>query len=117
MPAEAAPCREPTEKGEAMNHTGEKSTNSFALGLLIGAAAGAGLALLFAPKAGSELRGQIGESVSSWKDAAGRKVREVTDRASATMGDLQSSMSKTNPAPGSVTDAVDASRSNGRTRL
>ena len=109
--------RELTEKGEAMNYTGEKSSYSFALGLLIGAAAGAGLALLFAPKAGSELRGQIGESVSGWKDAAGRKLRNVTDRASATMNDLQSSISKASTSSGSVTDAVDAGRSNGRSRL
>ena len=93
-----------------MSYTNDKSTSSFAIGLLIGAAAGAGLALLFAPKAGSELRGQIGESVSSWKDTAGKKLRNVADRASAGLNDLQSSMGKTTATTLSDTP-IDANRS------
>ena len=96
-----------------MNYTGQKntgmSTSSFAIGLLVGAAAGAGLALLFAPKAGSELRGQIGESMSSWKDAAGKKIRNVADRAGAGLSDLQSSMGKTSATTPET--PFDASRS------
>ena len=95
-----------------MNRTGEKSSSNFAIGLLVGAAAGAGLALLFAPKAGSELRGQIGESVSSWKDSAGRKLRNVADRAGAGINEFQSSMSKTGGSSRDLSDTpMDASRS------
>ena len=50
---------------------------------------GVGLALLFAPKAGSVLRENIGESVDSLRDAIARRYREVAGRAGVELDDLQ----------------------------
>jgi len=49
---------------------------SFVMGLLTGTVLGAGLGMLFAPKAGSELRSQLGTQLS---DSTGR-LREVADQ-------------------------------------
>ena len=50
--------------------------------LLIGAGIGAALALLFAPKSGRELRGDIADVTKRGLDAAGEGVRRVSERAS-----------------------------------
>jgi gas vesicle protein len=54
----------------------EEGGGSFLMGLLAGTVLGAGLGMLFAPKAGSELRSQIGSSIA---DGTGR-LREVADQ-------------------------------------
>ena len=54
----------------------EEGGGSFLMGLLAGTVLGAGLGMLFAPKAGSELRSQIGSQIS---DSTGR-LREVADQ-------------------------------------
>ena len=48
--------------------------------LLLGAALGAGLALLFAPKSGKELRRDLGKSVRGFKDLASETLGELKDR-------------------------------------
>jgi gas vesicle protein len=53
----------------------EESGGSFLMGLLAGTVLGAGLGMLFAPKAGSELRSQIGSQIA---DQTG-KIREAAD--------------------------------------
>ena len=53
----------------------EEGGGSFLMGLLAGTVLGAGLGMLFAPKAGSELRSQIGSQVA---DQTG-KIREVAE--------------------------------------
>ena len=53
----------------------EEGGGSFLMGLLAGTVLGAGLGMLFAPKAGSELRSQIGNQIA---DQTG-KLREVAD--------------------------------------
>ena len=65
----------------------EEGSGSFLMGLLAGTVLGAGLGMLFAPKAGSELRGQLGEQAnrlrSSANDAYGaasEKVSQMVDR-------------------------------------
>ena len=63
---------------------GDVGGSTFMLGLLTGAAIGAGLALLFAPKTGSETRRQLSEQAGNWRDAATKTYR----RASQTAGDL-----------------------------
>ena len=50
--------------------------------LLIGAGIGATLALLFAPKSGRELRGDIADLSRKGLDAAGEGAREIGERAS-----------------------------------
>jgi gas vesicle protein len=81
-----------------MNNMNESSNSGFIVGMLVGAVAGAGLALLFAPKKGSQLRGEIGESMTTFKDAASKRLREVADRAgtgiNAGLSDLNSAVGK-----------------------
>lgn len=54
----------------------EEGGGSFLMGLLAGTVLGAGLGMLFAPKAGSELRTQLGTQLA---DQTGR-IREVADQ-------------------------------------
>ena len=54
----------------------EEGGGSFLMGLLAGTVLGAGLGMLFAPKAGSELRSQLGTQLA---DQTGR-IREVADQ-------------------------------------
>src|SRR5215211_6054249 len=53
----------------------EDGGGSFLMGLLAGTVLGAGLGMLFAPKAGAELRSQLGTQLA---DQTG-KLREVAD--------------------------------------
>ena len=59
----------------------EGSGGGFMMGLLTGTVLGAGLGMLLAPKAGSELRGAIGEQARSWGNAASEQYRRATEAA------------------------------------
>jgi gas vesicle protein len=63
--------------------------SGFTTGVLMGAMVGAALALLFAPKAGADLRGDLGESVSSVRDAVSRRYRELAQRAGIELENLE----------------------------
>jgi gas vesicle protein len=52
----------------------------FLLGLIAGSAIGAGLALAFAPRRGSELRRLMTESANDLSHAASQRYQEVTTR-------------------------------------
>ena len=52
----------------------EEGGGSFLMGLLAGTVLGAGLGMLFAPKAGSELRSQLSESATKLRSTAGESV-------------------------------------------
>src|SRR5262245_66057586 len=54
--------------------------------LLIGAGIGATLALLFAPKSGRELRGDIADYTKRGLDAAGEQARQLGTRAGEVYG-------------------------------
>jgi len=54
--------------------------------VLVGTALGAAVALLFAPKAGSELRGQLADATSRIRQRAG----QAYNRASSAMDDMTS---------------------------
>jgi gas vesicle protein len=54
---------------------------SFVMGLLTGTVLGAGLGLLFAPKAGSALRNQLSEQAGDLANQASEGVRKVTENA------------------------------------
>jgi gas vesicle protein len=54
--------------------------------LLIGAGIGATLALLFAPKSGRELRGDIADYTKRGVDAAGERARVIGERAGELYG-------------------------------
>ena len=65
----------------------EEGSGSFLMGLLAGTVLGAGLGMLFAPKPGSELRGQLGEQASRLRSTANdaygtatEKVGQMVDR-------------------------------------
>jgi gas vesicle protein len=55
---------------------------SFVIGLLTGTVLGAGLGMLFAPKSGSELRGQISEQAGHLKNAASEQYKRASETAS-----------------------------------
>ena len=54
---------------------------SFVMGLLTGTVLGAGLGMLFAPKAGSELRGQISDQANNLANQASEGYRKATESA------------------------------------
>ena len=82
----------------------EEGGGSFLMGLLAGTVLGAGLGMLFAPKAGSELRSQLGSSIADGtgrlRDAADQtysqaseKVSQMVDRGREAYDRARSSMS------------------------
>ncbi len=52
----------------------------FWIGMVIGAAVGAAIATMYAPKAGDETRGQVAEGVRKFKDVAAEKGRKMLRR-------------------------------------
>ncbi len=54
---------------------------SFVMGLLTGAVLGAGLGMLFAPKAGSELRDQLSDQAGNLANQASDGYRKATENA------------------------------------
>ena len=60
----------------------ESSGNGgFMMGLLTGTVLGAGLGMLLAPKAGSELRGAIGEQARTISNAASEQYKKASEAA------------------------------------
>jgi len=66
----------------------EEGGGSFLMGLLAGTVLGAGLGMLFAPKAGAELRSQLGSTLA---DGTGR-LRDVADQTYSQASDKVSQM-------------------------
>src|SRR5438105_14488438 len=54
---------------------------SFVMGLLTGTVLGAGLGMLFAPKAGAELRNQLSEQAGNMANQASEGYRRATESA------------------------------------
>src|SRR6185436_965148 len=59
----------------------ESGGGSFVMGLLTGTVLGAGLGMLFAPKAGAELRGQISEQAGNLANQASEGYRRASENA------------------------------------
>ena len=59
----------------------DQSGGSFMLGVLTGAFVGAGLALLFAPKTGTEIRAQLGEQYRGLADRVGEQTQHLRSAA------------------------------------
>src|SRR5712675_845871 len=55
---------------------------SFVMGLLTGTVLGAGLGMLFAPKAGADLRGQISEQAGTIANTASEGYKRAAETAS-----------------------------------
>jgi gas vesicle protein len=72
-----------------MLHDRHDPSFGFTSGILTGAVIGGALALLFAPKAGTQLREELGESMGSLRDALARRYRELADRAGVEVENLQ----------------------------
>jgi gas vesicle protein len=53
----------------------------FMMGLLTGTVLGAGLGMLLAPKAGSEIRGAIGEQAKNWSNVANEQYKKASETA------------------------------------
>ena len=56
---------------------------SFVMGLLTGTVLGAGLGMLFAPKAGSELRSQVAEQAGNLANTASEGYRRASESAAS----------------------------------
>ncbi|HEV3139432.1 MAG TPA: YtxH domain-containing protein [Vicinamibacterales bacterium] len=67
---------------DRFDNEGSGNGSSFVMGLLTGTVLGAGLGMLFAPKSGSELRGQIAEQAGSLANTASDGYRRATETAS-----------------------------------
>jgi gas vesicle protein len=86
----------------------QSTSSGFITGLLTGMVCGGVLALLFAPKAGRELRGDLNESMGSARDVMGRRYREVAERASAAAERASAAMGQVQQkAQGMAADARD----------
>jgi len=60
----------------------EGSGGSFMMGLLTGTVLGAGLGMLLAPKAGSELRGALGEQARNLGNTVNEQYKKASETAS-----------------------------------
>jgi len=58
----------------------EDGGSSFLMGLLAGTVLGAGLGMLFAPKAGSELRNQLSEQAGKLRSAANDTYQQASEK-------------------------------------
>jgi gas vesicle protein len=59
----------------------DQSGASFVLGVMTGAFIGAGVALLFAPKPGREMRQQLGEQYRGLAERVGETTQQLRERA------------------------------------
>ncbi len=64
----------------------DSSNSMFVLGALAGALVGAGVALLMAPKTGAQVRRELNSGLSTVKDAATRRYRDIADKAGQRLG-------------------------------
>ena len=104
----------------------EESGGSFLMGLLAGTVLGAGLGMLFAPKAGSELRSQLGSQVADqtgkireaaepYYNQATEKVSQIVDRGREAYDRARSSVSGMAAQATSGTSATGSTGSVGST--
>ena len=60
----------------------EDGGGSFLMGLLAGTVLGAGLGMLFAPKAGAEIRSQLGEQAGKLRSTANDTYQQASEKVS-----------------------------------
>ncbi len=73
----------------------ESNAAGFAAGVITGALVGAGVALLFAPRSGADLRDEMGESWNTLRDAVGRRYRDLAERAGVELKNLHERIDQT----------------------
>jgi len=69
-------------------YTQERRDYGFVIGLLTGACVGAGLAMWFAPRSGSELRQQLTDSAKSLGNRASEQYQQATTRVGEAVDEL-----------------------------
>lgn len=72
-----------------MNENESSGSGMFLLGAVAGALVGAGVALLMAPKAGTEMRQDLNAGFTSLRDAAARRYREMAERAGVQLESIE----------------------------
>jgi gas vesicle protein len=71
---------------------------SFLIGLLAGTVLGAGLGMLFAPRAGSELRSQLSDHAGHLANSASEKYRRASETAGEWAGKSRTALDKAREA-------------------
>lgn len=100
----------------------DQSGASFVLGMLTGAVVGAGVALLFAPRTGQEMRQQlgeqyrglaerVGEQAQQWRTTAGELRDQGRERLQQFTGQLSDRTSSERQGPNTQTDRFPATPS------
>ena len=95
-----------------MNENESAGSGMFLLGVAAGAVVGAAVALLMAPKAGTEMRQDINAGWSSLREAAARRYREMADRAGVQLDNIEEKADQlADQLESSAREAVDAASS------
>lgn len=82
-------------EGPIMNRNeGFAGGAGFALGIVAGVVVGAGVALLFAPKPGREMRHDLGEQMGSLGKKVADKYRDLAHKASAELENVESTVNR-----------------------
>jgi gas vesicle protein len=69
-------------------YTQERRGYGFMVGLLAGTCIGGGLAMLFAPRSGSDLRRQVADSANDLGERASQQYQQVSSRVGEAVDDL-----------------------------
>ena len=95
-----------------MHENDGSGSGMFLLGAVAGALVGAGVALLMAPKAGTEMRQDLTAGWGSLRDAAARRYRELADRAGVQLENIEEKADQlADQLETSAREAVDAASS------
>jgi gas vesicle protein len=85
----------------------EDGGGSFLMGLLAGTVLGAGLGMLFAPKAGAEVRKQLSEQANRLRSTASDTIQQASERINQAS---QQANDRFNQASDKVSQMVDRGR-------
>jgi gas vesicle protein len=88
-------------------YNNENAGGGFMMGLLTGTVIGAGIGMLLAPKAGSDLRGELGEQAKHIGNKASEQYRRASETAT---GWAEKGREAVNQAREAVTRGVDEAR-------
>jgi gas vesicle protein len=96
--------------GYEMSGRGDSSQSGllFFAGLCAGAIVGSGVALLFAPRLGSELREQLADTAARASDAVSKSVDAFTQRGQQVASRIQSTVAQAGEEVSRATDAAAA---------
>jgi len=75
-----------SQHAETQSFNGDAENGGFLIGLLTGAALGAAVGLMFAPKPGTELRKELSSTTERWR----QRAAESYEQASETVADMMS---------------------------